>query len=129
MSAATAIASYARASSATASPSELVRMAYERVLTACDRATNADLDRPANWVQTFHDEMLRAQAILVELTAGLAIDHEDPSVRAMARELGELYRFAIDGLIEANVGKHSAPLRGVRMVIDRLRDAWVRKAS
>jgi len=128
MSAATALASYAKVSSATASPHEIVRLAYERVLTACDRATLAFEDRPWNWVQTFHDEMVRAQAILVELTTGLAVDHADDNVSAMANQLEALYRFAIDEMIDANVDKDIAPLVGVRRVIDLLRDAWVRQA-
>jgi len=128
MSSATALASYAKVSSATASPHEIVRLSYERVLTACDRATIAYQDRPWNWVQTFHDEMVRAQAILVELTTGLAVTHPDENVSAMAGQLEALYRFAIDAMVEANVAKSVTPLAGVRRVIDMLRDAWVRQA-
>ena len=42
---AAALATYARSSAATASPFEVVRMAYERVITACDRAELAELER------------------------------------------------------------------------------------
>ncbi|MCU1393269.1 MAG: fliS [Ilumatobacteraceae bacterium] len=123
-----AIASYARASAATAGPGEIVRMAYERIITACNRAEQAEADLPANWVQIFHDETTRAQAILLELTVGLATQHDDPEVVDLAVHLGELYRYCIDELVDANIYKDVEPLDDVRLVIDGLRDAWVRRA-
>ncbi len=128
MTAVAALASYAQASASTAGPGEIVRMAYERVITACNRAQQAEADLPSDWMQIFHDETLRGQAILVELTAGLAVDHADPAVVDLAEHLGELYRFCIDQFIDANVYKDPEPLDDVRMVIHGLRDAWVRRA-
>jgi flagellar biosynthetic protein FliS len=125
MSVATAIASYAAASAATASPQEIVRMAYDRVLTACDRAEHARTQRPENWIQRFHDEMVRSQAILLELTSGLALAHPDDAVALLSAQLCELYRFCNAQLTTANITKSVEPLRAVRSTIGELRDAWV----
>ena len=127
MTAAASLASYAQASTATAGPGEIVRMAYERILTACNRAEQAEERTPANWVQIFHDETMRAQAILLELTVGLALGHDDPAVADLARHLDELYRYCIDELVDANVYKDPEPLDDVRLVIEGLHDAWTRR--
>ena len=119
-----AVSAYARSSASTARPAEVVRMAYERIVTACDRATDAAAERGAGWVQRFHDETTRAQALLLELSGMLATGAADPAVAAMARDLGDLYLFAIRLLTEANVAKDPAPLVAVRSTIDGLRDAW-----
>lgn len=119
-----ALSAYARSSATTADPAEVVRMAYERVVTACDRATEADRARPADWMQRFHDETTRAQAILLELTGVLAVSHADPAVASMANDLAGLYYFCIRELTAANVAKDPAPLADVREVIDGLLDAW-----
>lgn len=119
-----AVSAYARSSASTAHPAEVVRMAYERIVTACDRATDAAAERGAGWVQHFHDETTRAQALLLELSGMLATGAADPAVALMARDLGDLYLFAVRLLTEANVAKDPAPLTTVRSTIDGLRDAW-----
>src|SRR6476469_8035955 len=126
MTAVAALATYARSSATTAGPAEVVRMAYERIITACNRAEHAeDEDNDVeNWLQVFHDEVVRAQAILVELAAGLALEHPDPGVVDLAVHLADLYRYCIDQLIAANLSKNPEPLDDVRMVIAGLLDAW-----
>lgn len=123
-SATVALSAYAKSSASTARPAEVVRMAYERIVTACDRASDAAANRGPNWVQRFHDEATRAQALLLELTAMLAPGSADPAVAAMARDLGDLYHFAIRELTAANIAKDPAPLAGVRASIAGLLDAW-----
>ncbi len=120
-----ALATYARSAAATASPHQIVRMAYERVITACDRCERAAGTRGDRWIETFNDEAIRAQAILIELTSGLAMKSEDPAVVDLATHLGDLYMFAIEQLGQANVRKSTTELDAVRMIIDGLRDAWV----
>ena len=123
-----AIASYAQASAGTAGPGEIVRMAYERIITACNRAQQAEADVPVNWVQVFHDECSRGQAILLELMSGLALNHPDPDVVELATNLDDLYKYCIGELVDANVYKDPEPLDDVRVVIAGLLDAWVRRA-
>jgi flagellar protein FliS len=100
-------------------------MAYERVITACDRAEAAVVMKPARWVELFHDETVRAQQILLELTSGLALSSDDTAVRELARHMGDLYMFSIEQLVQANLSKTTQQLRAVRNIIDGLRDAWV----
>jgi len=100
-------------------------MAYERVITACDRASTAATQQPHGWRQVFHDESVRAQAILIELTSVLQVDHPDPDVAAMSTQLAALYRFTIDQLVRANMQKDAKQLSVAKSTIDGLRDAWV----
>jgi flagellar secretion chaperone FliS len=122
---AVAFAQYAQSAAATASPSEIVRMAYQRVLTACDRSAAAVKHRPADWLQVFHDETIRGQQILLELSAGLALHHADPEVVEMAESMDSLYEYAMHQLMQANVEKSAEPLYAVQLVIGGLLDAWV----
>lgn len=100
-------------------------MAYERVITACDRVEQVERDRAAQWLQVFHDEAVRAQAILVELMSGLAVNHPDPDVAALSANLENLYHYAIQELVQANTTKSPEPIAAVRLVVDGLHDAWV----
>lgn len=120
-----AFAQYARSAAATASPAEIVRMAYERIMTACDRAEAAARARVSGWLQVFHDETVRAQAIITELSAGLALRHGDPEVVALATQLDSLYAYALQQLVQANTHKSTEPLHAVTLVIGGLHDAWV----
>ncbi len=120
----TAYAAYASASSATASPVEVVRMAYARVITACDRMTLAVDTKKGGWVETFNTEAIRAQAILVELTGMLAIGHADPDVALLSDRLAAIYLFCREQLVAANIGKDAKKLATVRSSIDGLHSAW-----
>jgi flagellar secretion chaperone FliS len=120
-----ALATYAQSSAATASPHEVVRMAYDRVITSCDRAELAERERGQNWLQVFHDETIRAQLILLELSAGLALNHPSPDVVALSNQFDCLYEYAIQELVRANTQKSADPIPVVRMVVDGLRSAWV----
>ncbi len=122
---AVAYAQYARSAAATAGPAELVRLAYQRVLTACDRCAKAVAERPSDWLQVFHDETVRAQQILLELSAGLALAHPDAAVVAMSQHLDSLYEFARRQLVQANLDKAAEPLAAVQLVVGGLLDAWV----
>lgn len=122
---AVAFAQYAQSAAATASPHEVVRMAYERIMTACDRAEQAGRSKHAGWLQVFHDETTTAQAILLELTAGLALGHSEPEVVALAASLESLYGYAMQQLVQANTQKIVEPLYAVHLVVGGLHDAWV----
>lgn len=100
-------------------------MAYERIITACDRAELAHRDRGPQWLQVFHDETVRAQAILLELTAGLAVQHPNADVALLSNHLESLYGYGIRELVRANTQKSPQPIAAVRMVISGLLDAWV----
>ena len=117
-------AAYASSSAATASPAEVVRMAYGRIVTACDRMIRAAEQKPAGWVELFNAECLRAQALLFELTGMLAQDSAEPEVAEMANNLASIYQFCERELVTANVKKDPKRCAGVRKCIDGLRTAW-----
>jgi flagellar biosynthetic protein FliS len=111
---------YAASSAATASPAEVVRMAYARIVTACDRMAS----RHTGWIETFNAESLRAQALLIELTGMLAVDSDNADVATLATSLGALYRFCIEELVAANCAKDGRRCAFVRSTIDGLGSAW-----
>jgi flagellar biosynthetic protein FliS len=115
---------YAASSAATASPAEVVRMAYARIVTACDRMARAAESRRTGWIETFNAESLRAQALLIELTGMLAVDSENADVATLATSLGALYRFCIEELVAANCAKDGRRCAFVRSTIDGLGSAW-----
>ena len=115
---------YASSSAATASPVEIVRMAYARIVTACDRMTKAADARRTGWIETFNAESLHAQALLMELTGMLATGSDNPEVAAMSENLASLYRFCIDELVAANCAKNGRRCAFVRSTIDGLGSAW-----
>lgn len=100
-------------------------MAYDRVVTACDRAATAADQQPPGWRQVFHDETVRAQSILLELMSVLQVNHTDPAVAEMSNQLSALYRFTIDQLVQANLQKDPKQLRPARSTVEGLREAWV----
>ena len=119
-----AFAAYTSSNAVTAGPNEVVRMAYDRILTSCDRAESAHEAQVSVWLETFHTECVRAEDILVELAGMLATKHEDPAVAELADQLWGLYGFCHARLVSANVMKDPEPLTAVRSTIGSLRDAW-----
>jgi flagellar secretion chaperone FliS len=115
---------YAASASSTASPAEVVRMAYARIVTACDRMTLAAETRRSGWVEQFHTEAVRAQRLLAELTGMLALTSDDPEVASLAGNLAALYRFCIDELVAANIAKDARRCGAVRSTVDGLGSAW-----
>ena len=115
---------YAASSAATASPVEVVRMAYARIVTACDRMARAAESRRTGWIETFNAESLLAQALLIELTGMLAVDSDNDDVATLATSLGALYRFCIEELVAANCAKDGRRCTFVRSTIDGLGSAW-----
>jgi flagellar biosynthetic protein FliS len=119
-----AFAAYTSSNAVTAGPNEVIRMAYDRILTACDRAESAREGRIPSWLEAFHNECIRAEDILLELAFMLATKHEDPAVAQLADQLQGLYGFCHAQLVSANVMKDPEPLLAVRSTIGSLRDAW-----
>jgi flagellar biosynthetic protein FliS len=118
------LSAYAASSAATASPAEVVRMAYARIVTACDRMVRSAETRRSGWIETFNAESLRAQALLIELTGMLSIDSETPEVAELAGNLAALYRFCLEELVAANLAKDGRRCTFVRSTIDGLGSAW-----
>lgn len=120
----TGYSAYASSSAATASPAEVVRMAYARIVTACDRMARDATARRPGWIESFNAESTRAQALLLELIGMLALDSDNAEVAALASNLGSLYRFCIEQLVAANCAKDATKCAFVRTTIDGLGSAW-----
>jgi flagellar secretion chaperone FliS len=110
---------YRTQAATTASPAQLVLMLFDGCLTEIARAERALTAVPADLAEV-NDCLGRAQAIVTELSATL--DRERGG--EIAANLGSLYHFCGEQLIEANVRKTAGPLAAVATTIGGIRDAW-----
>lgn len=101
----------------TANPVELVTMLYQGVLRFTQRAIQAVERRD---IGEAHANFVRAQAIVIELTAHLDLQGGG----AVARNLQALYTYAYDRLVEANCRKSIAPAAEVVRLFRELLPAW-----
>ena len=106
---------------ATASPQQLLVMLYDRLALDLERAEDAlvGADR-----ETAHEELMHAQAIVLELRASLQVEVWDGGPR-----LAALYAWLIGELIQANLKGDVRRVRDCRKVVEPLRDAWREAAA
>ena len=109
-------ARYAADSLATASPARLLVMLYDRLVR--DLVTAEDALRESDLV-TASDNLLHAQAIVLELRTSLDLDVWDG-----ARGLAGLYTFLHGELVQGNMKKDGARVAACRRLVEPLRDAW-----
>lgn len=106
----------------TASPGQLVLMLYDGVLKSLALAQEAfkqPVDDPRRIEQINH-HLLKAQAILTELQAGLNMEAGGDFAKTMQR----LYDYHNRRLLEANIRKQVEPVLEVERLVRELRDAW-----
>jgi flagellar protein FliS len=112
---------YVGDSIATASPSRLVTMLYDRLvrdLVTGETAITA-------WdLAAANASLVHAQEIIWELAAGL-----DPTRWSGGPALAALYQFMLGELLDANVKKDAAKVASVRELVEPLRDAWHQAAE
>jgi flagellar protein FliS len=112
---------YVGDSVATASPSRLVTMLYDRLvrdLVTGETAITA-------WdLAAANASLVHAQEIVWELAAGL-----DPTRWSGGPALAALYQFMLGELLDANVKKDAAKVTSVRELVEPLRDAWHQAAE
>ncbi|GIV02103.1 MAG: flagellar protein FliS [Fimbriimonadales bacterium] len=117
-----AIGAYRKQAVETARPIDLVVMLYDGLLQSLRAAKGAieerNLDRQ-------NSELLRAQRILSELTAGLDMEKGGE----ISKNLASLYHYCIQRLIEANIEDDATRVEEVVRVIKPLRDAWAEAAQ
>ena len=112
----TARARYAADSVATASPARLLVMLYDRLVR--DLVTAEDAVRSGE-LGTASENLLHAQAIVLELRTGLDLDVWDG-----ARGLADIYVFLHAELVQANMKKDAPRIATCRRLVEPLRDAW-----
>jgi flagellar protein FliS len=110
---------YRRASIENAPPIKIVRMLYQGAVRFLQQAEEVD---PSDPNSPFLDLLERADAIVTELR--LSIDHTAGA--DMTADLERLYLFCEDELGRAGLERSTAPLPGVRSVLNVLLDAWQR---
>lgn len=105
----------------TASPGQLVLMLYDGALKALALAREAfeQPDDPRR-IEIINSQLLKAQAIIGELQAGLNLDSGGEFASTMHR----LYDYHNHRLLQANVRKELAPVLEVERLVRELRDAW-----
>ena len=107
---------YLAASVATASPSQLLVMLYERLALDLQRASDA---LRGGEPSRAHEPLLHAQEIVLELNASLKVDTWDG-----AAGLASLYDYLHSELVKANLTKDLKTTDFCLQVVSGLRDTW-----
>jgi flagellar protein FliS len=71
-----------------------------------------------------NDRLVHAQAIVLELRAGL-----DPTKWSGGPDLLRLYNFLLDQLVQANVAKSMTQMVACRKLVEPLQQAWHQAAA
>lgn len=101
----------------TASPHRLITMLYDGAIRFMNQSiTNIE----AQDIEATNISLSRAQDIVNELIACLNFDNGND----VAVNLNNLYRYVIDLLIKANIGKSADPIHEAISIIKDIREAW-----
>jgi flagellar protein FliS len=115
----TGLQSYQVNDISTSSQSQLILMMYDGALQAVNRSIECMHQKDVSG-RSLH--ILKAQDIINELS--LALDMEQGG--EVAKTLEQLYQFALNQLIQANITSDKMYLETVIKVLSPLRDAWSR---
>jgi flagellar protein FliS len=113
--------SYRQVATQTASPGQLVLMLYDGAIRFLERARQGfQSDDPLEFNQTINNNVLRAQAIINELSAALDLERGGQ----LAQTLRALYLYMDRRLQQANQHKQEQGINEVLRQLTVLRDAW-----
>lgn len=106
----------------TASPGQLVLMLFDGAIKAMETAQAAFAlkEEDPRQIKVINDQILKAQAIIIELQAGLNMEAGGEFAQTMSR----LYDYHQRRLLEANLRKDLKVLVEVIGLVGSLRDAW-----
>ena len=111
----TALKQYKQNTVFTATPEELTLMLYDGAIKFMNigryNIENKNIEKA-------HESLIRAEDIIIELKSSLNNDYE------ISNNLGKLYDFIMDKLIEANINKTTKPIEEALEIIMELRDTW-----
>jgi flagellar secretion chaperone FliS len=108
---------YRETQAQTAAPGELIVMLYRGAV----RFVVSGIEGiEAQNVETSHNNLLRAQAVINELHESIDVERGGE----VARNLWRLYEFMISRLVDANLRKDAAPAREVERLLRDLLPAW-----
>ncbi len=100
----------------TASPQRLLVMLYDRLVLDLSRAELAITSHDHNGA---HGALVHAQDIVIELRATL-----DLEIWPQGQQLGMIYDYVLDLMVDANLRKDAAPVSECKMLIEPIHDAW-----
>ncbi|MBI4979407.1 MAG: flagellar export chaperone FliS [Spirochaetes bacterium] len=106
----------------TSSQGKLVVMLYDGAIKFLETALAAVGDK--HKIDTVHNNIVKAQDIIVELLASLNYDAGD-----IANRLAAIYTYMNKRLLEANVKKEREPIVEVIGYMKELKDAWSKAAE
>ncbi|MCH7812584.1 MAG: flagellar export chaperone FliS [Planctomycetes bacterium] len=109
---------YLRNSVLTASPEQLQLMLYDGAIRFARQGKDALV---ANDFETSYERLSRAQAIIIEMEAGLRHEVNPELCERMAAIYGFLYR----KLVEASVRKDPSAIDDALKILDIERETWV----
>jgi flagellar protein FliS len=113
--------SYRRVATQTASPAHLVLMLYDGAIGFLERAlAGFDAADPAQRNQSVNNNLLRAQAIILELNAKLNME----AGGEISLNFRRLYNYFYARLREANFKKQKEPVEEILLRLRDLRDSW-----
>lgn len=113
--------SYRQVSTQTAPPGQLVLMLYDGAIRFLNRALlGFEQEDPAEFNQTIHNNVRRAQDIIEELDMSLDVSKGGE----LGQSLRRLYQYMHDRLHESNRTKTQEGIRDALRRLSILRDAW-----
>lgn len=101
----------------TASPEELRLMLYDGALKFCRQARDAVENAE---IENTHDNLVRAQKIVMELSNSLRHD----MAPELCERLSALYNFIYRRLVDANINKDTAAIDEAVELIEYERETW-----
>ncbi len=113
--------SYRKVATQTASPGQLVLMLYDGAISFLERGLAGFAhDDPLEFNQTINNNLIRAQAIILEMNGRLDMARGGE----IAANFRRLYDYFYRRLHEANFKKRREPVQEVLMRLRMIRDAW-----
>lgn len=106
---------YKKTSVETLSPGKLLLMLYNGCIKNIESAKKAIAAKDA---EKAHDQIVKAQNIIIELMTTLNMDYE------ISMRLMTVYDYIYNQMVEANIKKDSELLDEIRIFLIDLRDTW-----
>ncbi|HBQ25186.1 MAG TPA: flagellar export chaperone FliS [Syntrophomonas sp.] len=106
---------YKKTTVETAAPGKLLLMLYDGAIRNIDNAKEAIRQKDINMA---HNQIIKAEDIVLELTASLNMDYE------VSNHLSRLYEYLHYQLVQANLEKDIQKLNEVREFLADLRNTW-----
>ena len=109
---------YLKAKIMTATPQQLQTMLYDGAIRFCEQARQAMLDKD---IPTTHERIVRAQRIVVELSATMNVQ-ANPD---LCGRLASLYTYVYRLLVDANIQRDPSKIDEALGLLQHIRETWL----